>query len=106
MAMTLPSSAPADSQEWLAEHHARLKAAIRARPRPEGEHDEHERIVVTIRPDSFKSIRINERPQRGERIGACSPDTGLNSWVTVRRSSKLQLSTSRKRFTERHSPST
>jgi hypothetical protein len=48
--MTLPSSAPADSQEWLAWYHGRLRAQAAKRPAPQGEHEEQgsERIVVTI----------------------------------------------------------
>ena len=44
--MILPSSAPADSAEWLVWYRQRLEAELKARPRPEGEQEECERAVV------------------------------------------------------------
>jgi len=44
--MTIPSSLPADCQEWLVWYRQRLEAEIKARPRPEGEQEECERVVV------------------------------------------------------------
>jgi len=44
--IALPFSAAQDSAEWLVWYRQRLQAELTARPRPEGEQEECERVVV------------------------------------------------------------
>jgi len=44
--IAVPSSAPRDCHEWLADYRARLQASIKTRKPPEEDQQELERIIV------------------------------------------------------------
>lgn len=44
------SSSTAHIEEWIVDYHAKLQAHLKARKPPEGEHQEHERVIVTPIP--------------------------------------------------------